>query len=100
MSRLHDQLIAIARRKERLVARSEAQRAVIDASLRQLQGPIAVVDRGLEVVRFLRAHPLVVAVAMTTLVVFRGRSLLSLAGRAFSMWRLWRTLSAWAARLD
>ena len=100
MTPVSEQLAEIARRKERLMARSEAQRAAIGASLRQLQGPIRIVDRGLDAARFLRAHPLLVVVAVATLVVFRGRGLLSLARRAFSVWRLWRSLSAWAARLS
>jgi len=97
MSLPRDRLIDIARRKERLIARAEAQRAAIRADFRQLQGPIAVVDRGLEIARFLLAHPLLIAAIVGAVTVFRRRGLLSLAGRALSAWRLWRSLSAWTA---
>ena len=96
MNRIHDQLIELARRKERLIARAESQRAAIGASVRQLQGPIGVVDRGLEIARFLREHPLLVTTVIATVVAFRRRGLVSLAGRALSVWRIWRSVSAWA----
>jgi hypothetical protein len=98
MSSVSDQLIEIARRKERLIARAEAQRAAVRAEFRHLQKPLAVVDRGMEVGRFLRAHPLVVGALVGAVTVFRGRGLVSMAGRAWSLWRLWRSLSMWAAR--
>jgi hypothetical protein len=97
MTRTRDQLVDIARRKERLIARAEAQRAALRMNFRQLQGPIVVVDRGLEIARFLRAHPLLVAAFVGAFTVFRGRGLLSIAGRALSAWRLWRSLSALVA---
>jgi hypothetical protein len=84
----------IARRKERLSARSQLQRAAIAADFRGLHGPIGIADRGLGVARFLRAHPLVVVAAVAVVFVFRGRGMPGLAARAFSAWRLWRTVSA------
>jgi len=97
MSQIQDRLIEIARRKERLIARGESQRAAIGASFRQLQGPIGVIDRGLAVVRYLRAHPALVGVAVAAVVVLRGRGLLSMASRGLAVWRTWRALSAWSA---
>jgi hypothetical protein len=91
-------LIEIARRKERLSARAQAQRASIAGQVGALQGPIRFADRAVEIARFLRAHPAAVAVAAAALVALRGRGLTGLAGRALTAWRLWRTVSAWAAR--
>jgi hypothetical protein len=100
MNSLSDQLNEIALRKERLIARAAAQRTVVRLEFRDLEQPIGFVDRGMEVVRFLRNHPLLVAVLVGTLTVFRGRGhgLVALAGRALAVWRLWRSVSAWAAR--
>lgn len=97
MIRTEDRLIEIARLQERLIARAEAQRAVIGESLRQLQGPINFVDGGLAMGRFLRAHPVLVAAVVAALVAFRRRGLFALAGRAVAVWRLWRSVSAWSA---
>lgn len=90
-------LIDIARRKERLSARAQTERQAIAGNVMALREPIGVVDRAIGVARFLRAHPVFVAVAVAGLVAFRGRGLTSLAGRAFSAWRLWRMVSAWSA---
>lgn len=88
-------LIEIARRKERLSARAQAQRASIASDFGALQGPIRLADRAVDIARFLRAHPLAVAIAAACVVVLRGRGLTGLAGRALTAWRLWRTFSAW-----
>jgi hypothetical protein len=94
MTSTQDLLIDIARRKERLAARSQFQRAAIAANFRELHGPIDVADRALGVARFLRAHPVLVAAAVAAVFVFRGRGVAGLAGRAYSAWRLWRTVTA------
>ncbi len=96
MNDIQDQLIEIARRKERLIARAESQRAVIGESFQQLQGPIGVVDRGLDIARYLRRHPLLVAAVIAAVMAFRRRGVVSLAGRALSAWRIWRSVSAWS----
>ena len=99
MSPNQDRLVEIARRKQRLIARAEAQRGAIGESFRQLRRPIGVVDRGLEVARFLKAHPLLVGSAVALLAVFRRRSLVSLTGSLLTAWRLWPVVSAWSARV-
>lgn len=99
MSRIQDQLIEIARRKERLIARTAAQRAAVGESFLQLRGPIDVVDRGLEMARFLRGHPLLVAAVVAAVVAFRHRGVVSLAGGLLTAWRLWKSMSAWSSRL-
>jgi len=99
MSPNQDRLIEIVRRKERLIARAGAQRAAIGESFRQLRRPIGVVDRGMEAVRFLKAHPLLVASAVALLSVIRRRSLVSLTGSLLTAWRLWPVVSAWSARV-
>jgi hypothetical protein len=97
MSRMRSRMIEVALHKERLVARANAQRAAMGDGLRQLQGPIAVADGAISVVQYLKSHPLLVAVAVAVLVASRGRGALSIAGRALSAWRLWRSVSAWAS---
>jgi hypothetical protein len=94
-----DGMLEIARRRERLVARAGAQRAAIAGTFQELETPIAMGDRALEVVRFLRSHPVLAAAAvMAATVVLRSRVAVSLAGRALAVWRLWRTVSAWSSR--
>ena len=92
-------LIELARRKERLIARAAAQRRVIADAYHRWQKPAAMVDRGVAVVRFLKAHPLLLAVGAVVAAAAGRRNLLRLAGRGWVAWRAGRGLVAWARRL-
>jgi hypothetical protein len=98
-----DRLIEIARRREELIARAGAQRASVAGIFDELEAPAAIADRALGVVRFLRLHPVSTAVAVAAAAVVlrrQGQEVLSLAGRAVAVWRLWRTVSEWSSRLS
>jgi hypothetical protein len=94
-----DDLIEIARRKERLIARCAAQRVAIAEGFYDLRQPIAVVERALAVTRFLRAHPVAVAAVVAGLIVFRRGSLLGLLTRGLAAWRAWRAIAPWLDRV-
>jgi hypothetical protein len=94
-----DDLTEIARRKERLIARGAAQRVAIAEEFYELRQPIEVVERALAVTRFLRAHPVVVAVVVAGLIVFRRRSVLGLLTRGLAAWRMWRAIAPWLDRV-
>lgn len=93
-----ERLIELAHRKERLIARAEAQRAAIAATVREWRTPIAVADHAFVVVRFFRSHPVVLAATVAAVAALRGRTLIGFAGRGFTAWRIWRTVSAWSER--
>ena len=97
MNRFRDQLIEIARRKERLISRAASERVAIGANFRRLQGPIGVVDRGLDIVLFFRGYSLLIATALAATVAFSRRSLASVAGGALATWRILRLVSRWVA---
>ncbi len=99
MSRFDHRMMDIALRKQRLVARAQGQRIALGASVQRLEGPIGMVDRGLAIARFIRAHPVAVAMLLGALLAFRRRSLLPLAGGVLSAWRVWRTLAGPGGRL-
>jgi hypothetical protein len=94
-----DDLIEIARRKERLIARCAAQRGAIAGVFYDLRQPLAVVERAMDVTRFLRAHPIAVAAVVAGLIVFRRRSLLGLLTRGLAAWRMWRAIAPWLDRV-
>lgn len=98
MNRPGDRLIEIARRRERLIALAASQRAVIAGTFHEWRTPISIVDRALEVLRFLRAHPVLSAAAVIATVAFRGGGLVTMVGRGLAVWRLWQSVSAWSAR--
>lgn len=91
-----EEIIELTRRKERLIATAAAQRAGLASAFRELRGPIAAVDRVAAATRFLRSHPVLVAVLVAALVVYRRRGVIGLATRAVAAWRMWRVMAGWA----
>jgi hypothetical protein len=81
-------------RRERLLARSAAQRDELALLLAPLRPPLAVADRGIAAVQYARAHPGLVAIAAVVVVVLSPKRALRWARRAFAVWRGYR----WAAR--
>jgi hypothetical protein len=81
-------------RRERLIARAAAQRDELALRLAPLRPSLAVADRGIIIVQYVRAHPGVVAIAAAVFVVLSPRRALRWARRAFTVWRGTR----WALR--
>lgn len=93
MSWPSERLEDIARRREQLSARAAAQRAAIVGALEEWRNPLGVADRVSRVVSFLRAHPLLFALAVAALAASPRGRLVSLAGRGIAVWRLWQTVA-------
>ena len=81
-------------RRERLLARSAAQRDELALLLAPLRGPLAVADRGIAVAQYARAHPGLVVIAAAVFVLLSPKRAFRWARRAFTVWRGYR----WAAR--
>jgi hypothetical protein len=94
----HEQLIDVARRKERLIAQCEGQRLLVAQALRRWEEPARAIDRAWSVVHFFRLHPVALAVAVAAAMVLGRRHLFKWAGRGLFMWRAWRTLTTWLRR--
>ncbi|MFN7087870.1 MAG: YqjK family protein [Burkholderiales bacterium] len=92
----NDELIEIARRKERLIARAAQQRAAIAAGCLPWCKPLAAADRALVLVRFLKENPLVLGATVAVAALIGRRNLLRWAGRGLFLWRAWRSLKAWS----
>jgi hypothetical protein len=90
-----DNLIEIARRKERLIARIEQQRTVISVACLRLQKPLGVVDRGIVIARYLKSHPLVLGAGVAAFAIVHPRNLWRWARRGLFLWRAWRSVNAW-----
>lgn len=92
-------LVELARRKERLIARTAAQRTVIADAYQRCQKPAGIVDRGVAVARFLKSHPLLFAIGIAATAAVGRRKLVGWAGRGWVAWQTVRTFGAWARRL-
>jgi hypothetical protein len=86
-------LAQIYARRERLLARSAAQRDEMTLLLTPLGRPLAVADRGVAAAVYVRTHPEIALVAAAALVVLSPKRAFRWARRAFAVWRGYR----WAA---
>ena len=97
---LHERMTAVARRKEHLLARCEDDREAMAQAFRRWEEPARLVDRGVAGVRMLRAHPLLVGVAVLVAAVLGRRKLFRWVARGLMTWRAWRGLLGWMRRVS
>jgi len=83
-------LAQIHARRERLLAKSAAQREEVALLLAPWQAPLAFADKGLTVAAYLREHPSIVIEAVAALVVLSPKRAFRWARRAFAAWRGYR----------
>ena len=95
---MNARLAAITRRRAALVAQAATQRSELGLCLRPWQTPLAFVDRGMALVRQVRAHPFALAIGMLLLLrLGRGRWGVW-AGRFWTGWRIYQSLHDWQSR--
>lgn len=87
-------LAQIRARRERLVAKAAVEREAMGMTLAPLSGPLAVADRGVSAVTYLRDHPAIVFVASAAFVVLSPRRAFRWARRAYALWRGYRLVAA------
>ncbi|MGA9033257.1 MAG: YqjK family protein [Sulfuricaulis sp.] len=85
-------LATIMRRRAALVAQAAAQRDEIGRLIGPWQKPLALVDRGIEIVQRLRAHPFAIAAGVALLVWMGRRKLSRWAVRIAAVWQLYSSL--------
>jgi len=81
-----------------LLARIASQREQMIEIGSELQGPLALADEGLDAVRFLRRHPLLV-VGVVALLVIRRRGVAGLVGGVWGIWKGYRYFTSLSAKL-
>lgn len=84
----------LERKRELLVARCAAQRDELESLVRRFERPLAVADRGLAAVRYLRDRPLLIGALTAAVVAARGRGLAKWAKLGVTAWRAYRALAA------
>jgi len=80
----------LARRRHHLQALVASQRIELGQNMEPLRVPLARVDQGVEVVRFVRRNPLLVAGASTLFMVFRTKGTGKWLRRSWLAWQLAR----------
>jgi hypothetical protein len=85
-------LAAIARRRAALVVQAAAQRDEIGRIIEPWQKPLALVDRGIEIVQRLRTNPLAIAAGVVFFVWMRRRRFGRWTGPIWAAWQLYSSL--------
>jgi hypothetical protein len=94
-----DQHIEIALRKERLLARIDAQREELASYGAHLEKPFAVADKAIQAGRYVKQRPWITAVAVLAVVLLGRRNLWRWAGKGWAIWRGWRLAQQWLQRV-
>ncbi len=82
-----EQMAEIMRQRERLLVRCEAQRVEISALVSRWEKPLALADRAIAAVGYLREHPVVLGSLVALLAVIQRRGWWLWARRGYLLWR-------------
>lgn len=82
------ELSRLAARRQQLVARAAAQRAVLANSMVQWRPRLALLDRGLAAVRYVRRYPKVLAAVGLLAAVLRPRFAVGWLQRGWLLWQV------------
>jgi len=83
-----NRLAELRLRRERLIARSAVQRVELARELAPWSAPIALIERGLTGIGWLRRHPVAIAIGVAVMVVIRPRRFLGGVRQGMAAWRI------------
>lgn len=95
---MNEQMLAVMRRRGELLAKIEAQREQVAVAAIRWKVPLALADKGLTAVRFLRSNPVLVAVGVAVLVI-RRRGVAGMATAGWRMWRLYKSAVSFSGKI-
>jgi len=91
---MNQNLLKLAKRRANLVKKAEAQRLAVSQSLDVWRKPLSVADHGLNVLRYLRRHPFMMAGGGTALLsIFRPNGFGKWVQRGWLAWQILRKLN-------
>ncbi len=86
-------------KRDELLARIGSQRTQVAAIGRQWRAPLEVADKGIAVIRFLRANPVWLVAGSAAVFLVRRRSLIGMAQAGWRLWKIYRSAGSWAATI-
>ncbi|MBK7001972.1 MAG: hypothetical protein IPH35_19000 [Rhodoferax sp.] len=99
MDTMDRQLIELYTQRGRLRERIRAQRAQLVLDIAPVADTLQAMDyahwRWQQTKGWLAAHPMVVAVTVAALVLWRPRAVVGTLHRGYSIWRYWQRARAW-----
>ena len=85
---INSELIRLAAQRERLVAQSAAQRATLAQSIAPWRSRLALVDRGIAAVRYVRRYPAVLAGIGLLVAALRPHGTAAWLQRGWMLWQV------------
>ncbi|MDP1634642.1 MAG: YqjK-like family protein [Gallionellaceae bacterium] len=89
---MNGKLIRLAERRERLVAQAATQRMVLAQNIEPWRTPLARVDQGLVVLRYIKCHPVWVVGGLGLLAALRIGRAKKWLGRGWVTWQMMHKL--------
>jgi hypothetical protein len=86
----------LGERQQHLIARSDEAREALANEFAQWERPSHMLDKVLDVVMYVRAHPALLAVGVAAIVAIQRRGWWGWVRRAVGLWRLLRTMRGFA----
>ena len=88
-----NRLSRIRAKRAQLLARAAVQRERISVQLQAWKTPLALVDKSIAAVRYLRRHPQWIVATALLIAIMRPRRSLALARNGLVAWRAWRWIA-------
>ncbi|MCK9503895.1 MAG: YqjK-like family protein [Porticoccaceae bacterium] len=89
---MNNKLLVIAERRDRLVTRIATQRTLIGECMEPWRVPLARVDQGLGILRYVQRRPALVVGAGLLLLTLRPSLRGAWLGRGWLIWQMWHRL--------
>jgi YqjK-like protein len=89
---MNEKLIKLAERRATLIARAENQRDTFARASVSLRAPLALADRGLDGIHYLKQHPEWLAGTAVLALLLRPRRIFKWAQRGWMAWHFTRSL--------
>lgn len=91
---MNAKLVEIALRRERLIADTARQRAALQQTAQVWRGPLAVADRGVAALRYLKRHPIWLVGGVAAVVLLYPRGMQKWLARGWAAYSIVRKLRA------
>ncbi|MDD5299283.1 MAG: YqjK family protein [Gallionella sp.] len=95
---MNKQMLALMQRRAELQARIATQREQVAAAAMRWQAPLALADKGLAAIRFLRSNPVLVA-AVVAVIAIRRRNVAGMLTAGWRMWRWYKSAVSFSAKI-
>jgi hypothetical protein len=95
---MHEKLMLLAERRQRLIQQAAEQRNMLSQNIEPLRKPFAIADRGLEIIRYVRENPLLMAGTTALLGIIRPLRYTKWFHAGWLAFKLARNMRRWLAQ--